>query len=340
MCIIAVKEAGIKLPDWKIFENMWNNNDDGAGFMYTKDGSVIIEKGFMKYKAFKAALENVMQKIDTTKTPMVFHFRITTHGGTSAENCHPFPVCDDIKMLKKLKNRTNLGVAHNGIISSVTPRAGISDTMEYVATKLALMKSINRKFPENKYFRSIIELDITTDRMAFLSCEGKINMIGNFEFDKETGMYYSNSTYRYSGYRYMSAMGYNYGWDEDYTTYVPVNDVYDLGYNVRFGGNLYNEFGLFYADKHKNLYVYDDKEDIMYKANSAELISDGRKFRYDKESEYYMPCDRDWSYEDLFENEGNWEKCEWCGRSFGADYLKSTELGKLCPECFEEMQNG
>lgn len=88
MCIIVVKQAGIAAPSDEMFENMWNHNPYGAGFMYTANGGVCIEKGFMEYKDFYKAYKRVEGKIDTVQTPMIFHFRITTHGGTSPENTH------------------------------------------------------------------------------------------------------------------------------------------------------------------------------------------------------------------------------------------------------------
>ena len=102
MCIIVVKKAGIAAPSDEMFENMWNHNPDGAGFMYTANGGVCIEKGFMEYKDFYKAYKRVEGKIDTVQTPMIFHFRITTHGGTSPENTHPFPVTDNLSTLRKL----------------------------------------------------------------------------------------------------------------------------------------------------------------------------------------------------------------------------------------------
>ena len=92
MCIIAIKPAGIKMPATTTIENMWYNNNDGAGFMYAAKGTVLIEKGFMTLEKFKAALNRLEKSIDTTSTPIILHFRITTHGGTSPGNTHPFPV--------------------------------------------------------------------------------------------------------------------------------------------------------------------------------------------------------------------------------------------------------
>ena len=59
MCIIVVKKAGIAAPSDEMFENMWNHNPDGAGFMYTANGGVCIEKGFMEYKDFYKAYKRV-----------------------------------------------------------------------------------------------------------------------------------------------------------------------------------------------------------------------------------------------------------------------------------------
>ena len=105
MCIIAIKPAGITMPATTTIENMWYNNRDGAGFMYATGGTVHIEKGFMKLKSLKTALKRLETSIDVVNTPIVLHFRITTHGGTAAENCHPFPVSEKLPLLQINKNK-------------------------------------------------------------------------------------------------------------------------------------------------------------------------------------------------------------------------------------------
>ena len=149
MCIIAAKPAGTKMPATTTIENMWYRNHDGAGFMYAHGGTVHIEKGFMKLDDFKKALERVQEKVNLNATSVVMHFRIATHGGVMPANTHPFPVTSSISMLQKLKCTTSLGVAHNGIISSVNPRKGISDTMEYIASQLAPLYKGVPTFYEN-----------------------------------------------------------------------------------------------------------------------------------------------------------------------------------------------
>ena len=52
MCIIIAKEKYGRLPSEKELKNCFTNNSDGAGFMYVKNGKVVIDKGYMKYEAF------------------------------------------------------------------------------------------------------------------------------------------------------------------------------------------------------------------------------------------------------------------------------------------------
>ena len=193
MCIIAAKAAGVPMPDRDTIRNMWEANRDGAGIMYVEKGKVHIEKGFMKYKDFTKVLDRLEKQLDLTATPVVMHFRITTHGGTSPENTHPFPITDSIGALKKLTITTDIGVAHNGIINSVNPRKGISDTMEYIASQLAPLKKALPRFYENKNAMTLVKNAIES-KMVFLTKDGKLYTIGDFVNDK--GMLYSNSSYR------------------------------------------------------------------------------------------------------------------------------------------------
>lgn len=222
MCIIATKPMGVALPDYDLFRTMWNNNSDGAGFMYVENGAVRIEKGFMKYKHFTKALNKVAQRIDTTKTAMVFHFRITTHGGTKAENTHPFPISDRVGVLSKRKLSTDVGVAHNGIIDCVVPRKGISDTMEYIASQLAPLKRAVPEFYKSKDLMLMVENAIES-KMAFLASDGSIYTIG--EFNEHDGMYFSNYSYE----KYSSRYG-SYNWMKYYSEWYDDDGNYTGGY--------------------------------------------------------------------------------------------------------------
>lgn len=218
MCIIAAKAAGVPMPSRDTIRNMWDANRDGAGLMYVEKGQVRIEKGFMKYKDFTKVLDRLEKRLDLTATPVVMHFRITTHGGTKPENTHPFPISDNVGALKKLTVTTDVGVAHNGIIHSVDPRKGISDTMEYIASQLAPLKKALPRFYENKNAMLLVKNAIES-KMVFLTKDGKLYTIG--DFTKDGGMLYSNTSYKGYVSRFRNFTFGNYGLDEweTYTGY-------------------------------------------------------------------------------------------------------------------------
>ena len=228
MCIIAAKAAGVAMPDRQTIRNMWDHNPDGAGIMYVEKGMVRVEKGFMKYKSFAKKLDQLEKRLDMTKTPVVMHFRITTHGGTKPENCHPFPITDSIGALKKTQSTTDVGVAHNGIIP-ITPRKDISDTMEYIASQLAPLKRALPRFYENKNAMLLIKNAIDS-KMAFLTKEGKIYTVG--DFNEHDGILYSNYSYEdYKGYyRNLGKWSCYSGWGEDDWGMSPIDDVDDTAF--------------------------------------------------------------------------------------------------------------
>ena len=192
MCIIAAKPAGVKMPDDETIARMWYRNRDGAGIMYAKDGKVRIDKGFMSLDDLKAHLAKVSKTVNLDDTAVVMHFRITTHGGTCPENCHPFPITRSIKLLKTLHQSAPIGIAHNGIIPN-HPRKGISDTMEYIASQLAPLYDMNRRFVRDKYAMELIENAIDS-KMAFLTGSGEIYLVG--DFIEDNGIKYSNTSFK------------------------------------------------------------------------------------------------------------------------------------------------
>jgi predicted glutamine amidotransferase len=194
MCIIAIKKSGVKLPPMDVFQNMAENNKNGNGFMYTKNGMIYIEKGFMSFDTYWRAIQDVAKEIDTTKETMVFHSRITTSGGSRPENTHPFPLTDSVERLQSLECMTNVAVAHNGTIDVDHPY-DISDTMAYISTELAyIYKRIGDKIFKDKYILTAIKNRISS-KLVILNSNGQYILIGDFINDKNTGMIYSNDSY-------------------------------------------------------------------------------------------------------------------------------------------------
>ena len=284
MCIIAAKPAGVAMPGESTLSNMWYSNYDGAGFMYASKGYVHIVKGFMTYQDFTSALDDLKKKHNLKDLPLVMHFRITTHGGTKPENCHPFPISDSVGVLSKPVCKTKLGVAHNGIID-ITPRKGISDTMEYIASQLAPLSRAVPEFYRNKDLMQMINNAIHS-RMAFLNSKGEIFTVG--DFIEEAGILYSNRTYQKASYRDFS---WNYnggysGWgdydsDYGYTMASGMTDGYLDDYNPWHKGTFHTET-VMWLDAN-DMYVRDEEGELSADDDAFAIDKDGTVYAYDCE---------------------------------------------------------
>ena len=300
MCIIAIKPRGIEMPDETIRHNMWDGNSDGAGYMVADGNRVTIEKGFMKLKDIEKALEAEGNLTDKT---VVLHYRITTHGGTKAENCHPFPISGNVSILKKPRTVTDVGMAHNGIID-IRARSGISDTMEYDLSQLSHMKKIDSDFWRKQEWLDLIE-DAIDSKMVFLGKDGNFTVIG--DFIEDNGCLYSNTSYK--GYTYKgkySKLGGSYsawGWDDEEWS------KYGVGYTYRMLMDLYSyedfsgdtvfvsdgvgeennetfeslaDTGTLYAiDRYGSLYEYMPSEDAYYETFGSAVDEKGRLIEFD-----------------------------------------------------------
>ena len=274
MCIIAIKKKGVDLPNDQTIKTMFENNSHGAGFMYTYKKAVHIEKGFMTVDDFINRLHELDKTLDLKNLALVLHFRITTHGGTSQANTHPFTISDKADKLKELELITDLGVAHNGVIDIQRPDHSISDTMRYIQVVLNPLKRLDNQF----YLKNdIVELLEATakSKLTFLDCDGNIKYIGDFNTDKTTGMIYSNYSWdkpKTSKYSYK----YNYtkclpidDYESEYLScepynneyiyrdnLVPLSNQYPGAYIEYYNGEIDNILHDYWIDSDYNAYIY------------------------------------------------------------------------------------
>lgn len=242
MCIIAIKPKGVEMPDKDTIYEMWASNNDGFGMMYPKNGKVFIEKGYMKYKAMRHRLDQLSNEIDTTKTPIIFHFRIGTAGGNIPANTHPFPVSASIGALQKTRLHTDLAVVHNGIIHGITPRKkDISDTMEYILSQLAPLHRAVPRFYANKDICEMI-YNAVQGKLAFMNGKGDIYTIG--DFIEDGGMLYSNHSYKtYRGYTVRDYDGGTWGWNNWIKKYPHLAKYDDAGWTDDDWNEYYSTLG-------------------------------------------------------------------------------------------------
>lgn len=192
MCIIAYKPLNVAFPEEYILENCFNNNDDGAGFMYTFGGEVHIHKGYETFEKFMAAL-NKARAITGDKVPYVMHFRIATQGYDKTMT-HPFPLSSKMANLKRLHYKCSIGVAHNGILDITSDGAKTySDTMKFITDYLSnIIQSMD--FYKNKRTLRLIEYLIDGSRLAILDKNNHCTLMGK-GWIKDNGIYYSNNSY-------------------------------------------------------------------------------------------------------------------------------------------------
>ena len=256
MCIIAVKPIGEELMDRKVLENCFNYNSDGAGLMYNLDGKVYIEKGYMNFKNFYGRLLELDKEIGLKDRGLVMHFRISTSGGVSTQNCHPFSISNDEKVLKALNFVTDVGVCHNGIIPSYVPKGGtLSDTQLFIKDYLYYIKEENEDFLTNPSLLFAIEKTVQS-KLCFLDGEGNVTTVG--KFIEEDNYLFSNETYLDLTDLYKS-------WNTSYYCNSPseLDDEYDLTY---------------LSGKQLSLDEFLDALDCLYTCSDGEPISldDGR----------------------------------------------------------------
>lgn len=195
MCIIVAKPKNTKMVEESVLKNCWENNSDGAGFMYAVNNRVYIQKGFMTYKSFKRALKRLGDVYSLDEIPLVMHFRISTQGGVNPQNTHPFPISANISELTNTKSSSSLGgMAHNGVIPSFSYRKGIqtySDTLLFV--KEAVTQLVHK--PSDLNLKPVQEaLDkIAQSKLSFLTPDGNIQLIGSFNYND--GVAFSNYSY-------------------------------------------------------------------------------------------------------------------------------------------------
>lgn len=196
MCIIVSKALGVEFPSKKILKRCFNNNPDGAGYMFQADGKVYIRKGFMTWKAFWEDL-NSTRKIAGDEAPYVMHFRISTQAGVNAQCTHPYPLSDDMNELKKLSTITDIGIAHNGVIylTSASWEKTFNDTMKFI-TDYASLIITDKKYYKDSNKMKLIDRLIGNSRLAILDGTGHIEYIGDGWNADEKGVQYSNTTWK------------------------------------------------------------------------------------------------------------------------------------------------
>lgn len=192
MCVILKKPSNLPLPSEDILKNCFESNPDGAGFMFQRDGRVLLRKGFMTLSSLLEALKEELPPEEMLQKELIIHFRVGTHAEKTAPFTHPFPITDSEEGLKALRLRCNLAIAHNGIIHGTSKTSNLSDTQHFIRDFLFNLHLLKVDlFCERAI--SLISYTVGSYQKFALMSPTKVALIG--PFIEHEGIFYSNTSY-------------------------------------------------------------------------------------------------------------------------------------------------
>lgn len=179
MCIAVLNKAQGRNLTKQELKNCWENNNDGAGILYiNKEGKLTI---FKEMKNFDALFDKYTEVRKIGKN-MVLHFRISTHGLVSEENCHPFLV------------NKKVGFVHNGMIYSVPRHKEFSDTHQF---NTFILKKLPENFHRNNAMIDLLKSYIDGSKLIFLDESNFYSIVNEAAGSWDGGNWFSNTTYKF-----------------------------------------------------------------------------------------------------------------------------------------------
>jgi hypothetical protein len=214
MCIIAVFKRG-KRPDKETIQRMMTANRDGVGIAWNTGKHLYYKKGLQTVAEVEKLIEK-MRRVGGVKD-IIFHARIGTSGGISAEKCHPYPLSADPDTLDRTTYSGGAPVVfHNGVFS-IDIEDGLNDSQTFVKNMLyPLYKSDPQGLRRGRY-DYLIEMAVSGSRLVIMYPDG-FRAFGN-GWAEEDEAWYSNTGYKpATSYAYGSRWyDYHDDWyDEDY----------------------------------------------------------------------------------------------------------------------------
>lgn len=213
MCLLMVAKPGA-LPSDDDLVCACVNNPDGFGYAIHTGRDIITGRGMNADDVIDRFL-NLREKFINGYA--LFHARITTHGSSNKENCHPFRVGDSRKTI----------LAHNGILSNVSIRNGDtrSDTRIFAED---ILPSRLYALDQKKKFKKL-ERWAGSSKIAILNTNKDLKKqlyIINESLGKwdSRGLWWSNDSYKFN-YMTSSYGYYDYSTKSKGKSYAYVDDV-------------------------------------------------------------------------------------------------------------------
>ena len=326
MCLLVFMPEGITASKESLENASWYN-DDGFGWAIRTPDKILVGKHMDFYKAY----EEFMAARSSYNGDALFHLRITTQGGTNLDNCHPFYVGKDQLSV----------VAHNGMLPVNDDKTGRSDTRIFAESLLPKRGGIS--FLNGEQSLTQLEKWAEGSKMVFLTANPAskwryviVNMDdGHWGKDADEGVWFSNSSYKYSKPTYKSYGGWgghsfwdNYGSYSVYTGNGKEGTVTKTTYKPETTQDALREELMFELQHH----AYELAETLLDRAYGDGTDLDDPTIA---ENGYYNTA------EDLLERFAHIYKpydtetytatCQRCGESFYLDHLDVPATH--CPHC-------
>lgn len=183
MCLLMVSLPGSR-PTRRELETACFNNDDGFGYSVHHGSHIVSGRGMLA----DVTVERFMKELDDNPDAIgMFHARLTTHGATTVENCHPF----------RVGGRKDIVLGHNGILPvDIQKNDKRSDTRVFAEDLLPFAGVENLDDPE---YVAKLEKWMGSSKIAVLSTapelKDEVYILNEHLGHWANGIWWSNSSY-------------------------------------------------------------------------------------------------------------------------------------------------
>lgn len=235
MCLLTFMSAGTTASEEDLRTGA-DNNPDGFGFAVHAGNRIVRRSGLNFDKVYDEFLKARAQH----SGPALFHSRITTHGGTTLDNCHPFQVGRDADTV----------VAHNGMLP-IESVGGRSDTRIFAEDLFPSWGGVRTL--TSKKMRKKLSKFAAGSKLVFLTADRDIRddyfIINEKDGHWVDGIWWSNSSYKWKrSYTYGGGSLYTSGWSKTTAadgvnewTYHGLGSVEDCTYIDENGEEVWGE---------------------------------------------------------------------------------------------------
>lgn len=179
------------MPRREDIEMACANNPDGFGFAIRINDTILTSRGLDSRRVIDKffALKEAYPESDG-----MFHARLATHGTINDQNCHPFRVAGDKRLV----------LGHNGILPMQVPAKGKrSDTRIFAED---ILPAMGIEILDSYHDRAALEDWLGTNKMVIMSTHPALKqdyyILNEQHGMDDNGVWYSNCSYQPYTYKY------------------------------------------------------------------------------------------------------------------------------------------